>query len=287
MLFVYFFALISLAAAAAVPYENSSNACQNPTKRVEWRQLKDADKQSYIDAVKCLKTKKSRLGLETSLYDDFAYVHFQYNPSIHFVAAFLPWHRYFTHVYEGALRECGYTGYATYWDWTKDVKKLTKSPVMSSKLGFGGDGSDTRTENIYGTIRCVTNGPFSTLRPSYYGLSARVREYIPHCLHRRVTDGQTSGSIDLAELYNGTNVAIVQEDTNFLTYHQALEQGPHQAIHTAIGGEMNPATSPNGKLYLTFWRRIRDSYFTSIRSYFFPPSYPSRSSLVAMAASQP
>ncbi|KAJ4253856.1 hypothetical protein NW762_010251 [Fusarium torreyae] len=249
MLFAFFLTLVGFAAAAATPYKDPSPSCKNPVKRVEWRELKDADKQSYINAVKCLKTKPSRLGLKTSLYDDFAYVHFQYNPSIHFVAAFLPWHRYFTHVYEGALRECGYTGYATYWDWTKDVKKLAKSPIMSSKLGFGGDGSDTRKENINGDIRCVIDGPFSKLRPSYYGVSARVREYIPHCLHRRLADGETPDSINFAKLYNGTNVALVQKKADFATYHDVLEQGPHQAIHSAIAGEMNPATSPNDPIF--------------------------------------
>ncbi|KAM0547275.1 hypothetical protein ACHAPJ_010410 [Fusarium lateritium] len=249
MLFAFFLTLVSFAAAAATPYKNPSPTCKSPVKRVEWRELKDTDKQSYINAVKCLKTKPSRLGLKTSLYDDFAYVHFQYNPSIHFVAAFLPWHRYFTHVYEGALRECGYTGYATYWDWTKDVKKLAKSPIMSSKLGFGGDGSDSRKENINGDIRCVIDGPFSKLRPSYYGVSARVREYIPHCLHRRLSDGETPDSISFAKLYNGTNVDLVQKKASFATYHDVLEQGPHQAIHSAIAGEMNPATSPNDPIF--------------------------------------
>lgn len=29
---------------------------------------------------------------------------------VHSVASFLPWHRYFVNVYEGALKECGYEG---------------------------------------------------------------------------------------------------------------------------------------------------------------------------------
>lgn len=33
----------------------------------------------------------------------------------HETAAFLPWHRYFIHVYENALREeCAYSGHLTY-----------------------------------------------------------------------------------------------------------------------------------------------------------------------------
>ncbi|KAM0472491.1 hypothetical protein ACHAP7_008644 [Fusarium lateritium] len=220
MLPVFLLLLASFAAAAVTPYKTPPSNCRNPIKRVEWRQLKDSDKQ------------------------------------IHFVAGFLPWHRYFIHVYEGALRDCGYTSCATYWDWTKDVKKLAKSPVMSSKLGLGGDGSDTRKENINGAIKCVIDGPFSNLRPSYYGVSARVRQLIPHCLHRNLADGETANSINFSKLYNGTNVAIVQKEATFATFHDLLEQGPHQAIHSAIGGEMNPATSPNGKYHTIFSKRI-------------------------------
>lgn len=33
--------------------------------------------------------------------------------TVHGIAGFLPWHRYFGQVYEDALRECGYKGVAT------------------------------------------------------------------------------------------------------------------------------------------------------------------------------
>ncbi|KAH7131230.1 hypothetical protein EDB81DRAFT_950569 [Dactylonectria macrodidyma] len=255
MLFAYIITLIGF--AAAVPNGYAPSSCKNPTKRVEWRQLKDTDKQSYINAVLCLKTKPSRLGLKTTLYDDFAYVHHKYNLIIHNVAAFLPWHRYFTHIYEGALRDCGYTGYATYWDWTKDAKKLAKSPIMSSKLGIGGDGSDTRTEILEGqTIRCVSNGPFSKLRGAYTSISPTEYKYEPHCLYRSLIDGETEDSISLASVYNATYVGIVQKNAKFASYHTALEGGPHGVIHAAMGGEMNPSTSPNDPVFFLHHAQI-------------------------------
>jgi hypothetical protein len=56
---------------------NNKSKCTAPVKRVEWRQMRPADQQSYLDSVLCLKTKPSRIGLNSStLYDDFAYVHF-------------------------------------------------------------------------------------------------------------------------------------------------------------------------------------------------------------------
>jgi hypothetical protein len=65
---------VSLCAAAAISSQNQ-NACIEPNKRVEWRNLKPEDQRSYIDAVLCLKTRPSEIGLNTSRYDDFPYVH--------------------------------------------------------------------------------------------------------------------------------------------------------------------------------------------------------------------
>ena len=50
-------------------------ACPDPVIRREWRGLSDAERQDYIEAVQCLRSSPSRLGLNQSLYDDFPYVH--------------------------------------------------------------------------------------------------------------------------------------------------------------------------------------------------------------------
>lgn len=68
----FFFALVG---AASVHSLAENVTCQNPVVRQEWRQLSEAARQNYLDAVKCLKSKPSRLGLKTPLYDDFPYVH--------------------------------------------------------------------------------------------------------------------------------------------------------------------------------------------------------------------
>jgi tyrosinase len=65
-----FFTIPSLCSAAAVP-----KTCENAPKRVEWRQMDQAARQQYTDAVLCLTTKPSSLGLNSTLYDDFPYVH--------------------------------------------------------------------------------------------------------------------------------------------------------------------------------------------------------------------
>ncbi|KAK8043751.1 Di-copper centre-containing protein [Apiospora phragmitis] len=116
----------AIAPAVALPTTQPRETCTNPAKRVEWRQLSAADQQSFINAVLCLKTKPSKMGLNTTLYDDFPYVHFNYNTYIHGSAPFLPWNRYFVHVYNNALREGGYEGPGTC-DWTQDTAGLCLS----------------------------------------------------------------------------------------------------------------------------------------------------------------
>ena len=53
----------------------ASTACTKPTIRREWRDLSDTEKSDYIEAVQCLRSSPSRLGLNQTLYDDFPYVH--------------------------------------------------------------------------------------------------------------------------------------------------------------------------------------------------------------------
>jgi hypothetical protein len=49
--------------------------CLHPVTRREWRTLPMSQKHNYLQAVHCLKTTESRLGLNQSLYDDFPWLH--------------------------------------------------------------------------------------------------------------------------------------------------------------------------------------------------------------------
>ena len=104
-----------------------SVSCQQPPLRREWRTLTAAEQQNYISAVKCLSTKPSILGHNGTLYDDFPWVHKYtsgnskytcdhlaanaplsdqyFPPTAHKSAPFLPWHRYYLHIYETALKQ--------------------------------------------------------------------------------------------------------------------------------------------------------------------------------------
>jgi len=55
--------------------ETRQQQCTSPKLRKEWSKATRAEQQSYIDAALCLATKPSRLGLNTTLYDDFGWIH--------------------------------------------------------------------------------------------------------------------------------------------------------------------------------------------------------------------
>jgi hypothetical protein len=77
-----------------------------------------------------------------SRFDDFTVVHIQQTLDIHFSGVFPPWHRWFVHSYEKALREeCGYKGYQPYWDWPKYAHAPQDSPIFDgSDTSLGGNG---------------------------------------------------------------------------------------------------------------------------------------------------
>jgi hypothetical protein len=55
-------------AAAHVIQRQETKGCTNPVKRVEFRSLDNAARKQYTDAVKCLATKPSKLGLNTYVH---------------------------------------------------------------------------------------------------------------------------------------------------------------------------------------------------------------------------
>lgn len=117
------------------------------TFRREYGALSRAEKLDYVRAVQCLQTLPPRTPANVSSgarsrFDDFIVVHIQQTLSIHFSGIFLPWHRWFMHSYEKALREeCGYKGYQPYWDWPKYAAAPQDSPIFDgSETSLGGNG---------------------------------------------------------------------------------------------------------------------------------------------------
>lgn len=211
-------------------------SCTNPVIRREWRDLSDVEKSEYIDAVQCLRSLPSRLGLNQTLYDDFPYVHSRNGEASHDTAAFLPWHRYFIHVYERALREqCAYSGHLTYWDWSLDWEDVTHAPVWDTILGFGGDGNEKDLESIHG--HCVTDGPFARLKVLY------VEKFpYPHCLSRGFAVGENLTRFSAA--LEPTALEKLLRTPDYATFNLGVEDGPHLSIPRSIHGDFSTVTAP-------------------------------------------
>ncbi|KIM28124.1 hypothetical protein M408DRAFT_24137 [Serendipita vermifera MAFF 305830] len=160
----------------------SARRCKKIEKRKEWRQLSYGEKKDYIRAIKCLQTRPDYgiSPITNNLYDAFTQVHTTDFGLFHISSPFLPWHRWFVWIHNEALKhECGYTGPAPYWDYTKDYKNPTGSPIFSTdpEIGFGTHGSVVLNELGRGGFK-VDNGAFANFK---------VNIPIPHYLTRNFT----------------------------------------------------------------------------------------------------
>ena len=66
------FTLLATSALALLPRQNG---CTNPTIRREWSSVSQETRDSYTDAVMCMSRTRSKIGLSTSRFDDFTWVH--------------------------------------------------------------------------------------------------------------------------------------------------------------------------------------------------------------------
>ncbi|KAF4633193.1 hypothetical protein G7Y89_g4922 [Cudoniella acicularis] len=206
------------------------SACENPVLRKEWNSVSQSERDEYIKAAQCLPTKPSKIGLSTTLYDDFSYIHALVFDEVHIkgdftTAAFLPWHRYFIHLYELALKECGYGGPLLYWDWTLDAADPFNAAIWDPVKGIGGDGTQSPNCQLIKGLpqQCVSSGPFASLRPAYYANRAES-----HSISRCFT-------CDSPTMFNYTwTPTAVSETTSysrFFDFSSSLYKGPHLGIH--------------------------------------------------------
>ncbi|KAA1073331.1 hypothetical protein PGT21_008706 [Puccinia graminis f. sp. tritici] len=237
--------------STTVPRSNSSTGgCSTVRVRREWRKFSHQEQADYINAVKCLADLPSKLlpGGDYRRYDDFENVHSRMRNKIHWIAAFLPWHRQFMFYYEQALRnECAYSGSLPRWDWTLDSADMSKSPIWSSDpdVGFGGDGRDfsNADDGLDGGV--ITDGAFANwplYYPEYHELQ---RSYnLPTQYRQR---GRSYGS----QFFDNASINRIQSQTTYQKFALALEgtdpsstgpsnPGPHSIIHVIIGGDISP-----------------------------------------------
>jgi tyrosinase len=131
-----------------------------------------------------------------------------------------------------------------YWDWRIDSSNVPKSKIWDPHTGFGGNGSPNKTFEIEKgyDMPCVVDRPFDHWQPKYH-----ITKENRHCLARQWNDGSENIGDMFSSQYAPEAVKKIQAIQRYDEYRQRLESGPHGAIHSAIGGDMIPNSSPNGK----------------------------------------
>lgn len=245
---------------------------------------------SYVEAVQCLILKPSRENdsIARSRAEDFIMPHIEQNLHIHFSVSnfvlkiapyayvlqglLLPWHRYYLHLYETALRdECGYNGYLPYWNWSKYFENPTKSSIFDgSEYSLSGNGKSIphgllNVTNPGGSppgsyiLRppgtgggCIQGGPFENLTlhldAENDGASTPIRVFErKRCLQRDFYHPilQHRNSYE-----NVTKLILDSESIHTFRPAMELRMGVHPGGHEFIGGEnLNLFTSPSDPVF--------------------------------------
>ncbi|KAF2721222.1 Di-copper centre-containing protein [Polychaeton citri CBS 116435] len=259
---------------------------RNVVFRREYGSLSKQQRLDYVKAVQCLQKLPARTPANVapgarSRFDDFVVTHIQQTLTIHYTGNFMPWHRWFVHTYEKALRdECHYTGYQPYWDWPKYSSAPQGSPLFDgSPTSLGGNGEYIDHEGPIitppqgvggGPILLpagvgggfVTTGPFANMTVNLGpvgGLNGTAPGpdgglgYNPRGLKRDLGPAMNT------RYANYTTVFGLLKKPNISEYRllsegvpYTVEIGPHGGIHYTISGD------PGGDLFTSpgdpaFW----------------------------------
>ncbi|KAK1758804.1 hypothetical protein QBC47DRAFT_314606 [Echria macrotheca] len=241
--------------------------------RREWSTLTKSERKAYTDAVLCLQSKPARTaGVPgaKSRFDDFVAVHINQTMEIHYTGNFLSWHRYFTWLYEQALRnECGYRGSQPYWNWgLTAITGLENSPHFDgSAYSMSGNGAAVpNQQNIVITAGeglppivlppgtgggCVTSGPFKNMKVNLGPVSLDTpggivasnpdgpNAYNPRCLKRDLTTAINRQFANASTIL--ANIALPQDIDTFQMTMQGIPGtgniGIHGGGHYSLGGD--------------------------------------------------
>lgn len=116
---------------------------------------------------------------------------------------------------------------------------LAKSSIWDGDTGFGGDGNSSSPSTV-GDGHCVTDGPFTHLRPIQYNLSRSE-----HCLSRGFRDGDRRGRLP-SEVYSPDRIGQLLAADDYQTFVHDVENSVHNIMHLSIGGDFMALTAANG-----------------------------------------
>lgn len=198
--------------------------CDNPFTRVEWRNMADADKLSFVQAIGCLWDAPAQ-GIAppaTNRYEELVWVHQQMTATIHSSGIFLPWHRYYLWTFSRLLREeCGYRAPLPWWNEVADSGNFAASGLFTDEY-FG---ALPPLDNGQGT--CITNGVFGG-RTLHIGPGSANSE---RCLSRG-EDAAITANV------NQNFVNQCNGQASYSEMEMCNERGPHAHGHNGIGPVM-------------------------------------------------
>lgn len=134
-LFITLFLATSLSFLVSSIPQNAggSGSCSQRVVRKEWRELSQAEKDTFFDGVNKLKTTKGSSGINK--YEEFTKKHLDNVAFAHNTPLFLVWHRKFLREFELAMQDVlGNKGFAMpYWQWSLDSQAPGK-PILKKYL---------------------------------------------------------------------------------------------------------------------------------------------------------
>jgi Common central domain of tyrosinase len=218
-----FFRITFVTSAVVLSTNGVSAQCGGTRERRPWRILSCGEQADFMEALEAMK--------DAGAYDDFVMTHEWMNADAHGVAEFLPWHRWFIHEFESALREYGNDPCITlpYWDWEQDSGNEFGSAVFQPQT-FGSltDRNDETGDCLWPTVEgeCLRrfmddNFGFWSIR-RVLGMVATFEQY---------TDDWENAS----NRVNG--------------FRAALEGGAHATPHNLVGGSMTSMSAPDDPLF--------------------------------------
>ncbi|TFK68911.1 Di-copper centre-containing protein [Pluteus cervinus] len=259
--------VICAATLVTATYDSCWTPCQNPSVRKEWRKLSKKEKKDWLKAVKCLGQQQHDPNLvatmnatdippinpKTSYYDDLVYMHMDLNHKIHATGWFFPWHRWYVHIAEEAMKtKCGYNGAMPYWDWTQDTGDFKHATIFDSDpdsgLGTWGVAKDD-FQIRDGALGSNAQQPFKLGYPVKHGIRRNYTErpyinfpmqYLLKDPYLRANETFTKAIVDKS--VNG----FVGDFTGFQKYFQDY-QGPHAGVHLIVGADLTgtcPGNAP-------------------------------------------
>lgn len=181
----------------------------------EWRRYKAAVRRMY---------EPDATGL--SRQDRFTKIHLDNAAIAHNTAHFLPWHRWFTYLYEEELRKFDPEVTVPYWDWTFDSQRPLASPIFSRDyLGT--------TTGKSGDCDWIVSFPRK---------HCLIRNYRPND-HKRF--GTFYGRRTVDRLITDTRMSWPE-------FANLFETSPHGIVHFKIGGpggDLADMASPNDPIF--------------------------------------